>query len=226
LEYIPNIRYWETPLRSPALDPASLVTHVTAPPLCPELRLSLAEDFERAREVWDGADTRTAQPPYWSIAWVGGQALARLILDRPALVRGRRVLDVGSGCGICAIAAARAGALTVEAADIDRGATAAIASNAALNDVTITVSPTDPIGTPPRWDVVLAADMWYERFLAARLTAWLASLAGEGVTVLLGDCRRAYFPRMRLIEMQRYAIPDRFGVERAAIVDAGVWRMQ
>lgn len=213
-------------MRNPDAASADLANLIAEPPLCPELRLWVTEDFERGRASWLGSDTRTTQPPYWSIAWVGGQALARSILDQPALVRGRRVLDVGSGSGICAIAAARAGALTVEAADIDPDAAVAIARNAALNQVSIAVLQTDPIGSPPHWDVVLAADMWYERFLAARLTTWLAALAREGVTVLLGDCRRAYFPRGALLELQRYAVPDAFGVERAAVVDAGVWRMQ
>ena len=59
--------------------------------------------------------------PYWAYQWAGGTALARHLLDHPALVARRRVLDLGCGGGLVAIAAAIAGA-SVSAVDIDRGA--------------------------------------------------------------------------------------------------------
>ena len=49
-------------------------------------------------------------PPFWAFAWAGGQALARYLIDNPALVRGKRALDFASGSGLVAIAAALAGA--------------------------------------------------------------------------------------------------------------------
>ena len=61
----------------------------------------------------DGASDGGLCPPYWAVPWVGGQGLARYILDNPDVVRGRSVLDVGSGCGVAALAAATAGASRV-----------------------------------------------------------------------------------------------------------------
>jgi len=202
-------------------------TRIEAPALCPEIRLHLGGSLD---EVWRALEQTpaqaTAQPPFWSIAWVGGQALARYALDHPGLFRDRRVLDVGSGSGICAIAAAKAGARSVDASDTDACARAAIAINADLNGVAIASVHGDLIGAPSRWDVVLAGDLWYERFLAARVSAWLAGMAREGTTVLLGDCRRAYFPRHDVAELRRYAIPGSATLERAAVTAAAVWRMQ
>src|SRR6202035_418723 len=82
-------------------------------------------------ELWQrsGRDA----PPFWAFPWAGGQALARYVLDNPAVVRGRHVLDVASGSGLVAIAAAKAGAASVTAGDIDPDAVAAIHRNAAAN---------------------------------------------------------------------------------------------
>lgn len=199
----------------------------SAVPLCPEIDLSLTDDLEGLwAELQARGEASAVPPPYWSIAWVGGQALARYVLDHPALLRDRTVLDFGAGCGIAAIAAAKAGAAWVEASEIDPAARAAIAHNARLNGVAVTTVAADLIGSPPRWDVVLAGDLWYERFLADRLSAWLAALAGEGTRVLLGDCGRAYFPRGRATELARYRIASPAGVERDAVTDTAVWRLR
>ena len=69
-------------------------------------------------------------PPYWAVPWVGGQGVARYILDNPSVVRGKTVLDVGSGCGVAALAAAYSGARVVCANDIDPLAAVAFAANA------------------------------------------------------------------------------------------------
>src|SRR5947207_9398233 len=89
-------------------------TAITAPPLVPEIQLHLATEIT---PIWQATEESLARgavpPPFWAFAWAGGQALARYLLDNPELVRGREVLDIGSGSGIVAIAAARAGAARV-----------------------------------------------------------------------------------------------------------------
>ena len=199
-------------------------TDATTAPLCPEIRLHLAPDLTtlwRAQER--SFECIGLAPPYWGMAWPGGQALARFLLDNPALVRGRHVLDLGSGSGICAIAAAMAGAV-VFAADTDDGAGSAIAANAALNAVDVAVATEDPMDAMSHWDVVLAADLWYERFMASRVTSWLRDAGEQQTCVLLGDPGRAYFPRVGPVKVGRYLIRGSSATERDAETVAFAWR--
>lgn len=174
-------------------------TAIGVPPLVPEVRLHLATQVTPLWEATEAQlDRAGVPPPYWAFAWAGGQALARYVLDHPETVAGRRVLDLASGSGLVAIAAALAGAAEVTAADIDPFAGAAIALNAALNKVTLEVvidDLTDPDAPAAgAWDVLLAGDICYERGMATRLVAWLRGHAARGAAVLLGDPGRAYCP--------------------------------
>lgn len=202
-------------------------TRIARPAACPEIQLrlgdSLAGVWDQAREVLGDGVFR---PPFWTLAWIGGQALARYLLDHPETAAGRRVLDFGSGGGICAIAATKAGASFVSASEIDPVGRAAIAVNAALNGIRVDVSDADLLGEPlAGFDVVLAGDVWYERPLAEAVTPWLRRLAAEGVDVLVGDCRRAFFPRSGIVELARYEIATSPEVEQKDITSAGVWRI-
>lgn len=133
--------------------------------------------------------------PYWAFPWAGGQLLARHLLDLPEQVRGRRVFDFATGSGLVALAAARAGAAAVIAADHDPLCAAAVAENAALNGLALAFREGDPIGDPlPGIDLLLAGDVFYERRLADRSLAWFRALAGRGVRVLAGDAGRVYAP--------------------------------
>lgn len=198
-------------------------TDAAAVPGCRGLRLYTASSFTATWEAAEAAGVSVA-PPYWAIPWVGGQALARYLLAHPERVAGRRVLDVGTGGGICAIAAALAGAARVQARDVDPMALAALAANAALNGVEV-----EPIeGDPPEgavgdWDVILAADLWYERFLAASMTSWLRSQAGRGRLVLLGDRGRAYFPRRGVQALAWFEVVDVADTEAGAEVHSAAW---
>ncbi len=200
-------------------------TAIEVPPLIPEIRLHLATEIV---PIWRATEEELAEmgvpPPYWAFAWAGGQALARYILDNPETVAGRNVLDFASGSGLAAIAAAMAGAETVTATDIDPSASAAIGLNAALNGVDVTISTGDMIGSRGPWDVVLAGDICYERPLADRVTAWLRSLAVEGVTVLLGDPGRTYLPKDGLDWVIRYAVKTTRELEDTDVRNAVVWR--
>lgn len=202
-------------------------TRVRTPALVPEVRLGLADDLAalwRAREAWTGHPGGPA--PYWGVAWPGGQALARFLLDRPDLVAGRTVLDMGSGSGLCAIAAAVAGAREVVAADTDPHACLAIARNASLNAVRVATRTEDPIACTGQWDVILAADLWYERFLAQRVTGWLAAQARGGANVYLADPGRAFFPRQGLEELACHAFAPEPGLEPGPQALARVWRFR
>ena len=212
------------------MDPATFVrnnTTISAPPLVPEIRLHLASEIS---PIWHAAEEILARgavpPPFWAFAWVGGQALARYLLDHPEQVAGQIVLDFGSGSGLVAIAAAKAGAARVLAADIDHFAAAAIAMNATVNEVQVTVTAAELIDTSDeRWDVVTAGDVCYEQPMAERVTMWLRRLAQRGCLVLLGDPGRAYLPANSLHERGRYLVPTSRDLEDREIRDGEVWQV-
>lgn len=198
------------------------------PSLCPEFELCLSIDFDATWErceLQQGA--RGLAPPYWARSWPGGQALARHVLDNPGLVAGRRVLDLGAGSGLCSLAAARGGAQHVLAADIDARACRAVACNARRNGLDVTVSCRDVLAGPAQaWDLILAADLWYERFLAQRVNGWLLGQAAQGVDVLIGDVGRAFVLRQGLIEVARHRIDVADGFEQQASVEGLVYRLR
>ena len=211
-------------------DPAAFVranTVIASPPLVPEIRLHLATEIT---SIWQATEIDLAcsavPPPFWAFAWAGGQALARYLLDHPEQVAGRCVLDFGAGSGLVAIAAAKAGAARVIAAEIDHFATAAIAANTALNEVAVGVTIGDPIGAAGGdWEVVTAGDVCYEQPMAGRVTAWLRELAGRASLVLLGDPGRAYLPSTGLLEQARYLVPTSRELEGCDTRDGVVWQV-
>ena len=194
-----------------------------APPLVPEITLHLANEV---LPLWRATEEELAKigvpPPYWAFAWAGGQALARYILDNPALVRGKTVLDIGSGSGLVGLAAAKAGAAQVLAADIDAFACAAIALNAAANHLDITVTQEDVIGRLCDRDVILVGDLFYERPLAERLLAWLAPM---NKVALLGDPGRSYFPRQGVEKLATYTVQTTRDLEDREIRETSVYRL-
>lgn len=212
------------------MDPTLFVrrnTAIVTPPLLPEIRLHLATEVT---PIWRASEESLARgavpPPFWAFAWAGGQALARYLLDRPETVAGRFVLDFGSGSGLVAIAAARAGARSVLAAEIDNFAAAAFAANAKLNDVSMAVTTVDIIGiVDPRWQVVTAGDVCYERDLADRGIPWLQALAGGGCLVLLGDPGRAYLPKEGLRKLASYTVPTSRELEDSDTRETVVWQV-
>jgi predicted nicotinamide N-methyase len=201
-------------------------TAIAAPPLCPEIRLHLATEITPLWHATEAAlEKSQLPPPYWAFAWAGGQALARHIIDHPELVAGKSALDIGAGCGLIAIAAARAGA-RVTAAELDPFACAAIAMNAALNRVSLAIETSDLLARPPAsWQAALAGDMCYERPLAGRLVPWLRLLAENGALVLLGDPGRAYLPKRGLEQVARHDVPTSLELEDKTSRDTVVWRL-
>jgi predicted nicotinamide N-methyase len=201
-------------------------TIIEAPPLVPEIRLHLATEIT---PIWQATEATLAReglpPPYWAFAWPGGQALARTILDDPAIVAGRRVLDFAAGSGLVAIAAAKAGARSVVAAEIDRFAAAAIALNAGLNDVVLPVTLEDVVGSAGPWDLVLAGDVCYERPMAERVTAWLRDLVKRNIEVMIGDPGRSYLPRSGLQQVACHRVPTSLELEDRMERETVIWRL-
>jgi predicted nicotinamide N-methyase len=200
-------------------------TAVARTPLVPEIALHLATEITpiwQATEAW--LEARNVEPPFWAFAWPGGQATARLLLDEPARVAGRRVLDFAAGCGIAAIAASRAGAV-VEAAEIDPLAVAALRLNAALNGVEIAVTEGDVVGSDCRWDIILAGDVCYEAPMTAHILPWLRGLVAAGAEVLIADPGRAYLPKAGLAPIARYSVPTTRELEDRETRDVTIHRL-
>jgi predicted nicotinamide N-methyase len=184
-------------------------------PLVPEVTLSIADAIT---PLWEA---NASEPlPYFAVPWLGGQALARYVLDHPEIVANQRVLDIGTGSGLVAIAAARAGG-RVRAVDVDPRAIAAARANAALNDVTLALEEIDLLDTSVDEDVILIGDLFYERALAARaLSFW-----ERHPRALVGDPGRAYFPVDRCERLATYQVEASADVEGRRIRAAGVYRM-
>ena len=202
-------------------------TRLQAPPHTPELRLHLADEIT---PIWKLTEEALAElglpPPFWAFAWAGGQALARYVLDRPELVAGKRVLDFASGSGIVGIAAARAGAAHVLCADIDGFCAEAAALNAAANGVALATTDVDLLDAPPpAADVLLVADVCYEKPLAERVMAWLTLAQAAGATVLIGDPGRSYFPRTGLVKLAEYQVATTRELEDMAVKQTAVWTL-
>ena len=195
----------------------------TAPgtaPLVPEITLLLADDIHR---TWSALDEEA--PPFWAFAWVGGQALARHVLDHPELVRGRRVLDLASGSGLVAIAAARAGATAVIASDTDARSRTAIGLNAAANGVGVEVVG-DVLDGHEQLDVdlVLAGDVFYEQPMARHVERFCDEASAAGVDVVVGDPGREYLPRRRVTALGSYDVTGTLDLEGGAMTTTTVYR--
>jgi len=177
---------------------------VGAVPGIPEIRLHQAVPSSGLRRT-----LRINASPYWAYRWGGGLALARFVLDHPAIVAGKRVLDLGAGSGLVGIAAAKAGALSVTAAEIDPHAVAALELNLALNEVEAAILRHDlTAGPPPAVELILVGDLFYEATLAARSTRFLDRCAEDGIAALIGDPWRAHLPVDRLAECARYEVAE------------------
>ena len=203
--------------------------------------------------LWERIEREAGQgqlpPPFWAFPWAGGQALARYLLDQPGSVRGAVVLDLASGSGLVAIAAAVAGAASVTPSDTDPLAVAAITLNAGVNRVRLEPTVGDLLGAPEpgrpepgqpepgrpepgregaplRADVVLAGDAFYDRDLAARLLPFLERARRAGAMVLVGDPGRAYLPRDRFTQVAAYDVPVERVIEDADLKPTTVWRLR
>lgn len=214
---------------TPSADPAAFIraqTRVLPVPHAPEIRLHLADE---ATALWERTEEELEEiglpPPFWAFAWAGGQALARHILDEPALVAGRSVYDFATGSGLAAIAAARSGAARVTACDIDSFALAAARLNMELNGVSFVLEGEDPLDlAPPDAEVILTGDVFYEKPMASRVLAWADRALARGSRVLVGDPGRAYLPKEPLRHLATFDVPvnrslEDFEVKRTSVYE-------
>jgi predicted nicotinamide N-methyase len=208
------------------MTPEALVragTSWAAVPFVPEIRLLTApEPFG----LW--SHTEREDPPFWAFPWAGGQALARYVLDRPGTVHGRRVLDAASGSGLVAIAAAKAGAAGVTAGDVDPNAVTAIGINARANAATTVTARAFDLAVDEDLagaQIVLAADIFYQRELAGMALRFLRRAAGSGADVLVADPGRAFLPAAELTPLTSYEIPVLSVLEDTAFKKVTVYRL-
>jgi predicted nicotinamide N-methyase len=194
-------------------------------PFVPEITLYQAEE---PIELWEKTESERAAaqpPPFWAFAWAGGQALARHILDAPSLVSDRSVLDLATGSGLVAIAAAKAGAFPVTANDIDPLSLAATTANALANDVSVRTLEADLLDMNPPEGVILAGDVFYSREMAGRVLPFLRRAASRGALVLVGDPGRAYLPTDRVVRQTSYEVPVEEALESVPIRTTTIWQI-
>jgi predicted nicotinamide N-methyase len=212
-------------------DPAVFIianTLLLPVPLVPEIMLHVAD---AAVPLWTKTEDEINEiglpPPFWAFAWAGGQALARYVLDNPVSVAGKVVIDLASGSGVVAIAAAKAGATRVVAYDIDSFARTAMVLNAHKNGVTIEVSGDDLLAgaAAPAAATILAGDIFYERDTAERAFAFLSAKEAQGATILIGDPGRSFLPKDRLRQIAEYQVPVSRDLEDVDIKNTAVWEL-
>ncbi len=199
-------------------------TAIGTAPMVPEIKLHLATEITpiwQATETW--LEREGVAPPFWAFAWPGAQALARYVLDQPALVRGFTVLDFAAGGGLAAIACVMAGA-AAETAELDPLATAATRANAALNDVEITAQTGDVVGQPGRWDLILCGDVCYEKPMTQHIMPWLRTLA-RTAEVWIADPGRAYMPTDGMTRLATYDVPTTLELEDRTTRTTTIYRL-
>jgi predicted nicotinamide N-methyase len=210
------------PMRpSGSLSPAQFVRatcRLARVPDVAEVRLHLSDDVLGLWQRTEDERGPVQPPPFWAFAWPGGQALARYVLDHADLVAGRTVLDLGSGSGLVAIAAAMAGAAAVLASEIDALAVAAIGLNARANGVPAPTILGDVLdGDGEGAGVVLAGDVWYSGPLAERVLAFIERATARGASVIVGDIGRAFLPRERFRVLEAHDVPVMAELEDSSV---------
>ena len=194
--------------------------------IVPEITLHLATEIT---PIWQATEAWLAEtgiePPFWAFAWPGSQVLARMVLDHPAHVAGKRVLDFASGCGLAAIACAKSGAASVEAAEIDPLAIAATLLNAAENGVSIVAETRDVVGEDCRWDLILCGDVCYEAPMTGHILPWLRRMVAEGAEVWVADPGRAYLPRAGMEPIESMDVATTLELEDRAVRRVTVYRL-
>lgn len=211
-------------------DPEAFIvanTRLQAVPHAPEIALWLADEIT---PIWKLTEEELGEldlpPPFWAFAWSGGQGLARWVLDNPEVFRGRTIVDFATGSGLVGVAAMKAGAASVLAADIDPFCAAAVALNARANGVELDFTQRDLLdASPPRVEVICAGDVCYEKPMTDRVMAWLARARAQGSRVLIGDPHRTYFRRDGLTHLADYQVPTTRELEDFAIKRSSVWEM-
>ncbi|XP_055538083.1 electron transfer flavoprotein beta subunit lysine methyltransferase-like [Wyeomyia smithii] len=205
-------------------------TRISRHHMAPEIALHLITQECSIYHQPIGEDFCFRTEPFWGFFWPGGQALTRFILDNKQLFAGKRVLDVGCGCGASAIAARLIGANAATANDIDPTALQAALLNAELNSVDLEISSRNLIGQPcDDFDVVLIGDLFYDAEIASVLSPWLAQLAAKRKNIYIGDPGRHGLTEKRLwnmTQLARYRLPPDVCIENNGFSHASVWEFK
>ena len=214
-----------TPASAPDFIAAN--TRLQTVPHAPEISLWLADEIT---PLWRLTEEELGEmglpPPFWAFAWAGGQALARWLLDHPAEVAGKRVIDLATGSGLVAVAAMKAGAASVLAADIDPFCAAAVAANARSNGVEIAFTDANLLDAPPLpADLICAGDVFYEKPMAEAVLVWLKQAQCAGTRVIVGDPGRTYFPKSGLNLLAEYTVPTTRELEDQEVKRSRVWSL-
>ncbi|HEX6064272.1 MAG TPA: methyltransferase domain-containing protein [Longimicrobiales bacterium] len=178
-------------------------------PLCPEIQAFQGSSLV---QVWEAAEQIAGQnlpAPFWAYPWAAGSALARVVLDRADEILGKKVLDIGSGGGVAALAAARADALRVVANDVDPWALAVARIAARRQQLYLDFMQEDLTEHPRHvvgYDVVLCSDLAYERRTAPKQRALLERARADGARVLVADAGRTYFEDRGLTLLAEYRL--------------------
>jgi predicted nicotinamide N-methyase len=185
--------------------PGAVLRETTVPGTGLRLLL-LGNDYPRSALSPDQVRHVMDNPLYWVFCWASGQVLARLLLDEPQRVAGRRVLDFGCGSGVVAIAAALAGAREVIACDNDPYALQVTRVNADLNGVPLSLAKDFADVTGPV-DLVTVADVLYDR----ANFCWLQRFVARADKVLIADSRVKRFdhpPYRQIARRESCTLPD------------------
>lgn len=139
--------------------------------------------------------THEDELPFWAEIWPSAIGLAMFILQNQASLTGKRVLELGAGTGLSGIAAKMAGA-QVTHSDFITAAIPFIRVNCLRNQV--------PVGDflladwrkfpqiPAEYDLIIGADILYEKTVHADLAKVLAQVLKPEGTVILSDPGRGY----------------------------------
>lgn len=171
----------------------------------PPLQLCRPSDWGSLRD----AEKAQGRPtPYWAVSWASGRALARALAGEE--LEGRTVLDLGSGLGLAAVAAARAGA-RVTALDASADAVVFAAHNLALNDLQGEVTVGDfkagvELAGEERFDLVLGADVLYTRQNVELLLDLLPRLVADGGEAWIADPGRTGWDEFKAPGKRRWHI--------------------
>lgn len=204
-------------------------TKITQNHLTPEIKLRLiTENCRLFHSTGDELNSMPFTDPFWGFYWPGGQATSRYILDNPRIVKGKKILDFGSGCAASSIAARLSSCSFVVANDIDETAEIAAQLNAEMNKVQIVSDTRNLINHPFTFDfdVVLLGDVFYDESFAAQLLPWIKNLHANNQTCLIGDPgRHALCKELNLQLLARYELPENVCIENHGFKFTNVFKV-
>lgn len=185
---------------------------------CPQVFAHQSADVFALWQAWESECGRVCDVPYWAIVWPAAQVLAQYILDNRSLVRDKTVLDCGCGGGATAITAATGGARRSTGCDLDAAAIVVARRNAAANSIPAEFTCQDVIDCcdPQKFNVILVADLFYQKELSLRLLAALTNAHAQGCEVIIADSGRPFLPKENLSEIHSQSAITSFDVEGCA----------